>query len=136
MGLQASMDIYFKDLSFEKVIEQLSDNWQLNDYGSITYMDNSDFEWKSSSLNEKKFILNNLTKKYELNNTIGIVLMTLDNSGGMFIFYPNENLLSIIININRKTNSNTIFTDFSYYIERMNSVLHNNILKIIYTDIL
>ena len=25
-----------------------------------------------------------------------------DNSGGMFLFYPSENILAVVININRK----------------------------------
>lgn len=134
MGLQASIDIYFEKLSFKNIIEKLSNNWEINDLNTISYMDNDDFDWLSASLEEKENILTLLEERFYRNNSIGITLVNKHNSGGMFLFYPDENLLSIIININRKKYDNTYLTNYSYYIEYLIPILDTS-SKIIYTDI-
>lgn len=134
MGLQASIDIYFEKLSFKNIIEKLSNNWDINDQDKISYMDNDDFDWLSVSLKEKENILTLLEERFYRNNSVGITLVNKHNSGGMFIFYPDENLLSIIININRKKNDNTQLTDYSYYMDYLIPIL-DTFYKIIYTDI-
>lgn len=133
MSLQASIDIYFNKLSFYDTIIKLSDNWIVNDYGNIVYMDNDDSEWKIEPLDKLNIILESLQNRYSKGNSVGITLVTKENSGGMFLFYPNENLLSIIININRKKIINTHFSDYSYYTQHLNNIL-SEVIKISYMD--
>lgn len=98
-------------------------------------MDNDNFEWKSEILQNEDDVLKLLEKKYNSNNPVGIAMVTkTDNSGGMFLFYPNENILAVVININRKKVNHTALTDFSYYIGYLNPIL-NNLHKIQCTDI-
>ena len=135
MSLEANIDIHFEHLSFKKVIDLLSSDWKIDYHGHIEYMDNDDFEWKSEILQNEDDVLKLLEKRYNFNNTVGIaMLIKTDNSGGMFLFYPNENILSVVININRKKVNHTALTDFSYYISYLNLIL-NNLHKIQCTDI-
>ena len=135
MSLEANIDIHFEHLSFKKVIDLLSSDWKIDYHEHIEYMDNDDFEWKSEILQNEDDVLKLLEKRYNSNNTVGIAMLTkTDNSGGMFLFYPNENILSVVININRKKVNHTALTDFSYYISYLNLIL-NNLYKIQCTDI-
>jgi hypothetical protein len=135
MSLDANIDIHFEHLSFKKVIDLLSSDWKIDYHEHIEYMDNDDFEWKSEILQNEDDVLKLLEKRYNSNNPVGIAMVTkTDNSGGMFLFYPNENILSVVININRKKVNHTALTDFSYYISHLNLIL-NNLYKIQCTDI-
>ena len=135
MSLDANIDIHFEHLSFNKVIDLLSSDWKIDYHEHIEYMDNDDFEWKSEILQNEDDVLKLLEKRYNSNNPVGIAMVTkTDNSGGMFLFYPNENILSVVININRKKVNHTALTDFSYYISHLNLIL-NNLYKIQCTDI-
>ena len=135
MSLDANIDIHFEHLSFKKVIDLLSSDWKIDYHEHIEYMDNDDFEWKSEILQNEDDVLKLLEKRYNSNNPVGIAMVTkTDNSGGMFLFYPNENILSVVININRKKVNHTTLTDFSYYISHLNLIL-NNLYKIQCTDI-
>lgn len=135
MSLEANIDIHFEHLSFKKVIDLLSSDWKIDYHEHIEYMDNDDFEWKSEILQNEDDVLKLLEKRYNSNNPVGIAMVTkTDNSGGMFLFYPNENILSVVININRKKVNHTALTDFSYYISHLNLIL-NNLYKIQCTDI-
>lgn len=135
MSLEANIDIHYQHLSFKKIINYLQNDWEFVDFNSIMYMDNDDFDWKSDILQNKYNILRLLEQRYHFNNPVGITMVTkIDNSGGMFLFYPNENILSIIININRKKVHNTIFTDFSYYINYLSPIL-DDLYKLQYTDV-
>ena len=135
MSLDANIDIHFEHLSFKKVIDLLCSDWKIDYHEHIEYMDNDDFEWKSEILQNEDDVLKLLEKRYNSNNPVGIAMVTkTDNSGGMFLFYPNENILSVVININRKKVNHTALTDFSYYISHLNLIL-NNLYKIQCTDI-
>ena len=135
MSLDANIDIHFEHLSFKKVIDLLSSDWKIDYHEHIEYMDNDDFDWKLESLQNEDDVLKLLEKRYNSNNPVGIAMVTkTDNSGGMFLFYPNENILSVVININRKKVNHTALTDFSYYISHLNLIL-NNLYKIQCTDI-
>lgn len=135
MGVQASIDIYFEKLSFSKVISDLSKEWSVNDFGKISYIDNDDFDWLSTSIDNKNKVLSILEKRFLSNKVVGLTLIN-DNSGGVFLFYPDNNLLSIIVNINRKKINSTNFTDFSFYIKDLHSTLKNEIiLKIVCNDV-
>lgn len=135
MGVQASIDIYFEKLSFSKVISDLSKEWSVNDFGKISYIDNDNFDWSSTSIDNKNKVLSILEKRFLSNKVVGLTLIN-DNSGGVFLFYPDNNLLSIIVNINRKKINSTNFTDFSFYIKDLHSTLKNEIiLKIVCNDV-
>lgn len=135
MGVQASIDIYFEKLSFSKVISDLSKEWSVNDFGKISYIDNDNFDWSSTSIDNKNKVLSILEKRFLSNKVVGLTLIN-DNSGGVFLFYPDNNLLSIIVNINRKKINSTNFTDFSFYIKKLHSTLKNEIiLKMVCNDV-
>lgn len=90
MGVQVSIDIYFEKLSFLKVISDLSKEWSVNDFGKISYIDNDDFDWLSTSIDNKNEVLSILEKRFLSNKVVGLTLIN-DNSGGVFLFYPDNN---------------------------------------------
>lgn len=138
MGLQANIDIFLEEkVTFTDIIKNLLFQWKLNDFGTISYMDNDDFDWQSSKLDKESEIVKMLNKRYESGYTVGIVLLDEHNSGGTFLFYPNESIISFIININREKIEKTNFTDFSYYIKKLFLALSKNkIIKIECCDII
>ena len=116
MGLQASIDIFLEEkVIFTDVLKNLLFQWKLNDFGTISYMDNDDFDWQSSKLDKESEIVKMLNERHQNGYTIGIVLLDEHNSGGTFLFYPNENIISFIININREKIEKTNLTDIDSF---------------------
>lgn len=126
MGLVASIDIKFNQTySFDVIIEKLiSNHWLLNDNGKIIFLDNNDYDWKESDLNNQEIVLSNLKNKFDNNNIVALNFLYKGVTGGNFIFI-NDRTISINLNINRKKIDDSTRTDFSFYISGLNQIISN-----------
>lgn len=137
MGLQASIDIsYSKNIDIKSYVETLFNiGWSIDDNGKITYLTNDDFEWENEELNKKDLIINLLYERFSSNKISGFALKLPNSSGGLFHFLPEKNEVMILLNINRIKLKETEFTDYSFYLDKLYSVIKGS-AKINYCDII
>lgn len=137
MSIEASIDIsYSHEIDIKLCLESLlKEGWHYNDYGKITFFISEDFEWRTAKLDEFNFILNTLCEKYRDGGCVGIALLNENNVGGLFHFFRKKKSVMILLSINRTKISNSEFTNFSYYIERLIPIL-NNVSEIRYSDVI
>lgn len=130
MSSSAFIDINFKKqfplnaLKALSVIEKTG--WRLDDQGKIVYLpfnDNDNFNWTAVTQNNKHLFLEELKKKQNSNEPIGVVL-TYENTqiGGNALFLFKENQLSLSLNINTKF-LDTGIADFIWYREKLESFI-------------
>ena len=137
MGLQASIDIsYSKEINLEKFIEQIINaGWSMNDNNKITYLINDDFNWENNDLTEHESIKKILFDRFSNNKMSGIALTLPDLSGGLFHFLPGKNEIMILLNINRTRISETPFTDYTFYIQKLYPAI-KDCSKLNYCDVI
>ncbi len=126
MGLSASIDIKFNEIySFDIIIQKLiTCDWSLNDNEKIVFLDNNDFDWKESNLDNQELVLNRLKTIFSNNKIVALNFLYKGETGGSFIFLDNYTI-SININIFRKKIEPTNHTDFSFYILRLNQIIND-----------
>ncbi|WP_419487083.1 hypothetical protein [Chryseobacterium bernardetii] len=91
MGLNASIQIKFNtNIDFLEIINlSLKNNWYTDDYGRLSYMDNDDYDWKETNLDNDKDILNKLEARFKKNEVVSINLLYEKYYGGSFTFINN-----------------------------------------------
>lgn len=113
-------------IDFNQVLDDLLNaDWDKNDHGSINYCieEEEDFHWYSKHPNMWKEIKQELLKEHLENKVVGLVLInTLIQSGGTFLFYPNFDI-SISIDIYRIKIKKSDITDFSKYLETLSCII-------------
>ena len=123
MSVSASIEIQSKQIQIEQsvdIIHQfLSNDWAIDDNGSIVYLPigDKDFEWTvlRSNLKELFEIIGEKVLRREL---IGVNITFRDTSiGGNLLI--NENELQLILSINRKMIHDLNITDFSWYLNKI-----------------
>ena len=98
--------------------------WELNDHGKIVYLplgDDYNFDWTDATFEDKEKVFDELQKKQNFKETIGVVLTyKVDGTlvGGNLLFLFEENQISFSLNINLKKLVNGI-TDFDWYKDRV-----------------
>jgi len=127
MSHLASIDIkYSQKPQISIIVNQLLENsWNCNDYGKLTYLDNDDYDWKNESLIHEKTIISLLDKRNQDNHIVGICLLHQTSLGGQFLFLPDNETISILLNINRLKIPNSSFTDFTHYIKLLKPILND-----------
>jgi hypothetical protein len=81
--------------------------------------DNGKFEWRAVSVRERQNVLDEIKKKQQLNEIIGVVVTYKDSLiGGELLILPSKSQISFSISINRKKLENRI-TDFQWYEDRI-----------------
>ncbi len=137
MGLQASIDITFSaEVNFSIIINKLQNfGWSINDQNKITYLDNEDFNWERNELIDIETIQNRLNERFINNKIIGIALSLPNLRGGLFHFLPGKNKIMILVNINRLKISGTHFTDYTFYLKKLQPVI-KNCSELILTDVI
>ncbi|MDP9960384.1 hypothetical protein [Chryseobacterium lathyri] len=124
MSRTASIEMsYNNNIDFIDFINRLIlSNWNFNDYGKIRYMIGEDFEWESDILENFKDVINKMEAEYFKDKIVAINFLYKNNIGGNLIFL-NRNKVVLNLNINRKTLTNGVNTDFSFYMEALNNIL-------------
>ena len=102
----------------------LANNWSFNDHGSITFMDNDDFDFLSADLRAFDNVKKILEERLKMRRIVGIALVIeAENTGGIFLFDPGSDRLSSSICINRSTLADSLLIDYSYYLENLRCVI-------------
>lgn len=125
MGVNASIEIKFNEnIDFSKIINLLlKNNWYINDYGRLSYMDNDDYDWKETDLKNYKDILDKLETRLKKDKAISINLLYEKYYGGSFTFLDNTIIFNV--NINRKKIKDSVHTDFSFYLSKLLFMIKN-----------
>lgn len=137
MSVQASITISFSIIKgrvspIEIINTLLSKGWTFNDHGGITYLplgENEGFDWNFQEKISGDLIMEIIKEKEQRQEVIGVAMTWHNtNTGGLFMFRE-DNQLSILVNINRKTfpdSGGLEITDVNWYLSRLLPVFSKN----------
>ena len=127
MGRSVSIQVTvqaFKTRTREVIEALLNSGWTYDDNGSISYLplgDGDDFEWRREAPNEWPKIARTIQEKDELDELIGLSLVSHDmGAGGEFLFDARKGSIMMSPSVNRRRIPTLPdITDYTWYLERL-----------------
>lgn len=130
MSSTSSIDITVNKSDIIKLLNDLVElGWNYNDDGKISYLplNDTNYDWERVPVDEYENVMSEMRKKEGNNEVIGIALRWKDSDiGGVFNYFFDLRQLSVSLTINRKASkaaNGILFTDFTWYLERLVPIL-------------
>jgi len=128
MGRSASIDFKVQEFPSRTldILRALLDmGWSYDDHGHISYLpigDHDDCDWQWAGLDEWEMVCSIIGGKEKHGEMIGVSLVWGEGSmsGGLFLLKPNEGLIMVVLNMNRRRIAEAPdVTDYSWYLQRL-----------------
>lgn len=124
MSHDAVLQLYFNHpTTLEKIVTTLFDaGWSLNDYGKISlYVESGhdEYDWVDMKLVEEKDFFTTLKREAKNTKLVGIVLSWKFQEEGISLLMHDPKVLIVGMRINRRKLENSIFSDVTWYLDRV-----------------
>jgi len=125
MSHLAAFDIHYianRSFSVIEIIEMyLSQGWNLNDYGHISFRplgDKDSYDWTTMELDQVKELYEIIRKKVKADEDPALVLMwDKTDVGALTTFFPKEKRINFLLDVNRRIHPEVPdWTDMSWYL--------------------